>query len=187
MSQTHIKLENEQQLPGIIGLLNYDKQTALPLSFLAETLLRRPESTLSVGEREVIASYVSILNGCTFCSSSHGAAAASNLGVDTVEYINNLRNFNIADAHVSPKLRTLLEIAGAVQKGGKNVTNEMVAEAKSKGATDQEIHDTVLIAAAFCMYNRYVDGLGTQCPIEPEAYVEIGKRLATVGYAQSMP
>jgi hypothetical protein len=53
------------------------------------------------------------------------------------------------------------------------------------GATDLEIHDTVLIAAAFCMYNRYVDGLATSAPRDPEFYIATGARLAEEGYANS--
>lgn len=85
---------------------------------------------------------------------------------------------------VSPKLRTLLNIAAKVQKGGKNVLEEDVHAARAEGATDQEIHDTVLIAAAFCMFNRYVDGLGTWAPKENEAYREMGERMAFVGYGR---
>jgi hypothetical protein len=64
------------------------------------------------------------------------------------------------------------------------VTKELVERARAEGATDLDIHDTVLIAAAFSMYNRYVDGLETWQPREPEMYVEMGKRLAEQGYAQ---
>jgi hypothetical protein len=74
-----------------------------------------------------------------------------------------------------------------VQKGGKYVNPEDVARARQQGATDQEIHDTVLIAAAFCMYNRYVDGLATWAPDDPNVYRESGKRLAEEGYLDSTP
>jgi hypothetical protein len=57
-----------------------------------------------------------------------------------------------------------------------------VEAARTKGATDRDIHDTVLIAAAFCMFNRYVDGLATWQPDDPEMYKQMGKRLATTGY-----
>lgn len=181
MQKTAITLKNPA-LPGIIGLLNYDQQTGQVLSQLVETLLRRPESTLTIAEREILASYVSIENGCTFCSSSHGAAAAVNAGVDVVDYINNLRDFKIDPSLLSNKMRKLLVIASSVRKGGNHVTSEEIEAAKNEGATDAEIHDTVLIAAAFCMFNRYVDGLGTQCPTDPSAYVTTGQLLATKGY-----
>jgi len=70
-------------------------------------------------------------------------------------------------------MKALLAIAGKVQKGGKHVTAEDVERARSHGATDKEIHDTVLIAAAFCMFNRYVDGLDTWQPHDAEFYREV--------------
>ena len=78
-------------------------------------------------------------------------------------------------------MKALLTIAGKVQKGGKHVTCGDVARAKQEGATDKEVHDTVLIAAAFCMFNRYVDGLGTWQPSDPEIYREIGMLTAQLG------
>ena len=80
------------------------------------------------------------------------------------------------------KLKALLSIAGHVQQGGKRVTTDDIARARKEGATDTEIHDTVLIAAAFCMYNRYVDGLATWAPQEQEAYIPMGAHMAHEGY-----
>lgn len=174
----HITLNNEQ-LPGISGLLDYRPETARPLLLLAETLLRG-ESTLSSGEREIIAASVSYWNQCHFCHTSHAAAAAAHLGAG-VNLINDIKA-GLPNTPVSDKLRALLNIAHQVQKGGKHVTEDDIAAARAEGATDVEIHDTVLIAAAFCMYNRYVDGLGTWAPEANEAYMAMGERLAFVGY-----
>jgi alkylhydroperoxidase/carboxymuconolactone decarboxylase family protein YurZ len=77
-----------------------------------------------------------------------------------------------------------LNIAGKVQQGGKNVTSADVTRARAEGATDREIHDAVLIAAAFCMFNRYVDGLATLTPTDPAAYDQMGQRMAKQGYVQ---
>ena len=85
---------------------------------------------------------------------------------------------------MSAKLKALLNIAGKVQQGGKNVTSADVARARAEGATDKEIHDAVLIAAAFCMFNRYVDGLATLTPTDPAAYDQMGQRMAKQGYVQ---
>jgi alkylhydroperoxidase family enzyme len=85
-------------------------------------------------------------------------------------------------AGVTPKLKALLVIAGKVQRDGKLVTAEDVERARAQGATDLEIHDTVLIAAAFSMYNRYVDGLGTWQPRELSMYADMGRQLAEHGY-----
>lgn len=174
----HIKLLNEE-LPGISGLLTNNPRTAAPLLNLAETLLRGP-STLTSGERELIASYVSHLNDCHFCHTSHGAAAAAHLACD-LSLIDDIKQ-NFVTTDISPKLRALLNIAAKVQKGGKHVLEADVEAARNEGATDEEIHDSVLIAAAFCMFNRYVDGLGTWAPKENEAYREMGEKMAFLGY-----
>lgn len=153
--------------PGIRGLMRYRPETGKPLSELAEVLLRG-ESTLTRGEREYLAASVSRLNNCAFCAGSHGAIAAAQ-GMP-------------ADAPVSDKLRTLLAIAEAVTAGGHTVTPALIADAHHAGATDLEIHDTVLIAAAFTMFNRYVDGLGTLAPSDPRSYEMGAAHIVAHGY-----
>jgi uncharacterized peroxidase-related enzyme len=175
----HITLNSSE--PGIRGLLRYRPETAGPLSDLAETLLRGP-STLTRGERELIGAYVSELNDCEYCSGSHGACAAALLpdGMTVVEQV----RAEAATAPVSAKLKALLGIASAVRQSGRDVTAELVADARTAGATDLEIHDTVLIAALFCMFNRYVDGLATLAPEDPSAYAAGAQRLILEGYRQ---
>jgi uncharacterized peroxidase-related enzyme len=175
----HIPLP--EGLPGIVGPLAYRPETAKPLLELAETLLRGP-NTLPPAEREMIAAHVSYRNECDFCQLSHSAAAAAHLkgNYDLVEQI----KLNPESAAISDKLKALLAIAGKVQQGGKQVTSEDISRARLKGATDKEIHDAVLIAAAFCMYNRYVDGLATWQPREHEAYHDMGEQLAREGYVR---
>ncbi len=158
----HIKLNNEN-LPGIVGLLNYRPETAKPLLELAETLLRG-NSTLTSGEREIIASSVSYQNDCYFCHTSHGAAAAAHLNAD-LDLIDDIKA-GLPNTTISHKLKALLVIAHQVQQGGKQVTE-------------------AAIAAAFCMYNRYVDGLGTWAPEPQEAYQEMGVKMAKQGYLAS--
>ena len=131
----------------------------------------------------MIATYVSAQNDCRFCQLSHGAAAAEHLG-GNYELIARVK-CDYAAADIPDKLRALLAIASKVQRGGKHVTADDVARARALGATDKEIHDTVLIAAAFCMFNRYVDGLGTWQPADPQDYREMGQRMARVGYGRS--
>jgi uncharacterized peroxidase-related enzyme len=173
---------DETAYPGITGLMRYRPETAKPLSELAEVLLRAAHS-MPPGERELIASYVSGLNECKFCCASHSAFAAAQLegGGTLVDQV----RADIDSAPVSAKLRSLLRIAGAIQSGGRNVTAAMVQDARAEGATDVEIHDTVLIAAAFCMFNRYVDGLGTFAPDGPDAYTESARRIVEFGYGQA--
>ena len=169
-------------LPGIISAFAYRPETAKPLRALAEVLLRGP-STLTSGEREIIAAFVSSRNDCEFCRSSHRAVAAHHLDgnyalVDAVQR-------DPDTAPITARLRALLGIAAKVQQSGKAVTETDVALARQEGATDLEIHDTVLIAAAFCMFNRYVDGLATLTPSAQEAYDQMGQRLARDGYVRA--
>ena len=154
-------------LPGIRGLFTVRPEPAKPLCELVNVLLHQP-GTLAPGERELIATYVSSRNDCHYCQSSHGATAAAHLGGYEALVAAVKRDFETAE--ISSKLKALLAIAGRVQEGGKRVTAEDVERARGQGATDTEIHDTVLIAAAFCMYNRYVDGLATWAPAEPDSY-----------------
>ena len=173
----HIALPADQ--PGIRGAMAFRPETAKPLNELVEVLLRGP-NTLAPGERELIATYVSYLNDCYYCQTIHGAIAAAHLNGD--EDLVKRVKADFQHAAISPKLKALLVIAAKVQKGGKNVTAEDVANARSQGATDLEIHDAVLISAAFCMYNRYVDGLGTTQPQDEAMYRERGKIVARDGY-----
>jgi uncharacterized peroxidase-related enzyme len=173
----HINLPDE--LPGITAGFAFRPETAKPMRALAHILLHEPNA-LTGGERELIATYVSSRNKTTFCELSHGAAAASHLGGEAkVKQVIT----DVASADISPKLKALLAIAGKVQQDGKLVTAADVEAARKEGATDLEIHDTVLIAAAFCMYNRYVDGLGTWQPTDPSMYEQMGQQLAEKGYA----
>jgi uncharacterized peroxidase-related enzyme len=174
----YIQLPDE--LPGIRGAMAFRPETAKPLNELVEVLLHSSNNTLTPGERELIATYVSYLNDCYYCQTIHGAIAAASLN-DDEELVKRVKaDFQHAD--ISDKLKALLVIASKVQKGGKHVTAEDVEHARSLDATDSEIHDTVLIAAAFCMYNRYVDGLGTWQPRDEAMYRERGKRVARDGY-----
>jgi uncharacterized peroxidase-related enzyme len=173
----HITLNSGE--PEIRGLLRFHPETGRPLSELAEALLRGP-GTLTRGERELIAAHVSALNDCHYCSSTHSACAAAQLpgGMALVEQVR-------ADADSAPvpaKLKALLAIAAAVSHSGHNVTAQGVAQAREAGAADLEIHDTVLIAAAFCMFNRYVDGLATTAPDDPAVYAAGAQRLVIDGY-----
>jgi len=172
----HIPLE--EHLPGITGLLEYRQDTAGPIRELTQTLLRG-ESTLTPAERELIATVVSAGNKCRFCTSAHTAAAALLAGEqETVTRVLE----DIETAPVSEKMKALLTIASLVQRGGKYVTPAVVERAKKTGATDLEIHDTVLIAALFCLYNKYVDGLATVTPSDPAFYSKLGDRITTHGY-----
>jgi uncharacterized peroxidase-related enzyme len=173
----HINVD--ENLPGIRSLMAFSPATATPMGELANLLLRTSD-TLSMADRELIATHVSYLNDCFYCQQSHGAIAVCYLDCDTnlVEQVKK----DYAHAEISDKLKALLSIAASVQKGGKFVTTEQVETARSLGATDKDIHDTVLIAAAFCMFNRYVDGLASNTPTDLSSYPLRAKQIAEKGY-----
>jgi uncharacterized peroxidase-related enzyme len=177
----HISLP--EGIPGIRGPMMFRPATAAPLNQLVEVLLLGPH-TLTPGERELIATYVSAQNDCTYCQSIHGAVAAHHLGGN--EQLVSSVKLDFENAEISPKLKALLAIAGKVQQGGKHVAADDIARARELGATDLEIHDTVLIAAVFCLCNRYVDGLATWTPEDPDFYRQRGAFVAKNGYAASV-
>ncbi|HMI59247.1 MAG TPA: hypothetical protein VK518_00020 [Puia sp.] len=179
----HIDLGND--LPGIRGPMAFSPATAKPLNALAEILLRDDNNTLSRGERELIGAFTSSLNDCFFCQNAHGSLAQHYLQCD-MSFIDAVKE-NYQMTLISDKLKSLLSIAASVQKGGKSVRAEQIEYARSLGATDREIHDTVLIAAAFCMFNRYVDGLGTWAPQDRQFYVNRAPQRAAEGYLDFDP
>lgn len=170
----------DDHLPGITGLLEYSQASAQPIRDLTQLLLRGP-STLSLFERELIATVVSHGNDCTFCTTAHTAAADLLSGESATA---QKAKENIDTAPINDKMKALLHIAVKTRAGGKSVTENAINAAKQAGATDIEIHDTVLIAALFCLYNRYVDGLGTALPSDPNYYNVLADRLVNHGYTR---
>ena len=166
-------------IPGIRSLVLFRPETGQHLYALVQVLLRG-ESSLSAAERELIAAFVSSRNECKFCMNSH-AAAARFLFKERKELVDIVLE-NYVTAPISNKLKAMIKIAGKVQQNGKNVTSEDVAEARHQGANDLDIHDTILIAAVFCMFNRYVDGLASYTPTDPVEYEAMGKRMGEFGY-----
>ena len=173
----HIAVQDD--IPGIRALLAFRPETAGPLGALANVLLHAPNS-LTPGERELIAAYVSHLNNCTFCWRSHAAIAACHLDSEALV---DAAVANPEGAALTLKMKALLALAARVQQSGRTVTPADIARARDEGATDVEIHDTVLIAALFCLYNKYVDGLATALPDDPAYFQLLGERIA-VGYGR---
>jgi uncharacterized peroxidase-related enzyme len=173
----HIDVLND--LPGIRSLMAFRPETAKPLNELAEILLR-DTTGLSRTERELIATYVSYLNDCFYCHNSHGEIACYYLAGNR-DLVNQVRE-NYSAAPISDKLKALLQVAEKVQQSGKAATADDIEHARNNGATDRDIHDTVLIAAAFCMFNRYVDGLAANTPTDLSTYPPRAKQVAENGY-----
>ncbi|HEX4849393.1 MAG TPA: carboxymuconolactone decarboxylase, partial [Puia sp.] len=129
--------------------------------------------------------YVSCRNNCMFCMKSHAAAARCLYG-DKENLVEEVLT-DMDSSSVSAKMKALLNIAGKVQILGKEVKEEDIKRARDLGANDREIHDTVLVAATFSMFNRYVDGLASWTPTDPAAYVEMGQRMSQIGYVLPQP
>jgi uncharacterized peroxidase-related enzyme len=172
----HIKLPEGE--PGIIGLMVAYREAEKPLNELCNAIMCGP-SSLSTAEREMIATYVSNGNECRFCTTTHAAAARELLG-EKAPLLDRVL-CDLETAGIDEKMKALLIIAGKVRVDGRTVTADDAARARAAGADDKAIHDTVLIAAMFCMFNRYVDGLGTS-PATAEQYAAAGVRIATKGY-----
>jgi uncharacterized peroxidase-related enzyme len=181
---SHPRVPTPEGLPGIVGLMAFRPETGRALQQLANSLLVGPfpGSTLTRGERELIAAVVSTRNECAFCAASHAAVAAAQLpeGKDLVD---SARRDSRA-APLSSKLKALLTVAEQVARSGREVTDEAIARARAEGANDIDVHDTVLIASAFCMFNRYVDGLAAQEPSDPRAYEGMAHHIVAEGYAR---
>ena len=166
-------------VPGIAGLVAFKPAVGAKLLAFGNELLRGP-SPLTPAERELIAAFVSSRNDCTFCSRTHQAVATHLLddgGSTVCALIDDLET-----APVDDKLRSLLRIAAKVAHSGRDVLADDIATARAAGATDEDIHDAVLVAAAFCMFNRYVDGLAALTPDDDATYEFIGAVLAESGY-----
>ena len=176
----HIKLPDG--VPGIRGPMMFRPETAKPLNEIVDVLLRGPHP-LSPGERELIATYVSSQNDCRYCQTIHGAIAAHHLNGN--EDLVSCVKHDPETVSISLKLKALLHIAGKVRQSGKDVCAQDIERARVQGASDLEIHDTVLIAAVFCMCNRYVDGLATWTPDDPDFYRRRAAIVATNGYVAS--
>lgn len=178
----HIKIDDD--LPGISGLMAHRPGTGVPLTQLAETLLRSGDSLLTRGERELIAAYVSHLNNTPFCARSHSAFAAVQLdgGAGLVQAVLT----DPASAPIPALLKSLLRIAAEVQAQARPVSEMAIHDARAEGATDGHLHDTVLIAAAFCMYNRYVSGLATNAPSDPTYYDVAADNIVKHGYVAGL-
>jgi uncharacterized peroxidase-related enzyme len=170
----------EEGVPGVRSLVMFRPETGKPLYELVQILLRG-ESGLSPAERELIAAYVSSGNECNFCMKSHAAAARALYGAEG-EKVDEVLN-DMDEAPIREKMKTLLKIANKVRVSGNELTEDDIVAAREQGITDMGIHDTVLIAATFSMFNRYVDGLASWTPTDPETYITMGKRMAAQGYS----
>ena len=174
-------------VPGIVAAMRLSPGLATHLRGLADELLVRdmPGATLTRAERELLATAVSAANDCFYCMDSHGAFAGELLhrsnAVDVDAVVDSMK---LGESQgVGPKMVALLSIARAVQLDPRSVTRADVTRALDAGASDQDTQLAVLIASAFCMYNRMVDGLRARTPATPDAYRARAAEIAEYGYS----
>lgn len=174
----HITVPNHT--PGLLGLLLSRPRLAQYLTAFLQELLRG-ESPLSPGERELVALVVSVENRCQYCTRSH-LTVARKFFPDQEELVEQVLN-NVEKAPIRPAMKMLLKMARQVIKiESQTLNSELVAQAQAHGATEQEIHDTVLVASTIAMINRYVDALGADIPEEVEYYEHTSDYLVNYGY-----
>jgi len=164
---------------GIRAALAAYPDTAGPLMALAEAVLRGP-SSLEPSERELLAAAVSGANGCRFCALSHGAAARELLA-DRSPWVDAVLAGGLAP-DLPPRLAGLVTLARAVAASPHGRADAEAQAARQAGASDRDLHDTILVTGLFCLFNRYVDGLGVPEPASEADYGPMGRRLASQGY-----
>jgi uncharacterized peroxidase-related enzyme len=174
-------------VPGIGAAMRLTPNLGLHLRGLADELLVNdfPGATLRRDERELLATAVSAANDCFFCMDSHGAFATALLerggATERLPLIDIVKTGS-SDG-LDPKVRTLLHIARTVGRDPLELTKEDVAAAQGAGASEADVQLAVLIAAAFSMYNRMVDGFRARTPGDPAAYRERAGEIAERGYS----
>lgn len=177
------------EVPGIVAAMQLSPGLALHLRGLADELLVRdfPGATLTRAERELIATAVSAGNDCFYCMDSHGAFAgellrrANATGVDAL--IDSVKSGRAQE--MGAKMAALVHLASTVQESPRRLTREDVVRALEAGATDADTQLAVLIASAFCMYNRMVDGLRARTPANEAAYAARATEIAEHGYSDA--
>ncbi len=173
-------------VPGILAAMRLTPSLERHLRGLADALLVEdfPGATLSRAERELIATAVSAGNDCFYCMDSHGAFASELLGREGARDVAALVDGIKAGGSegLSPKLAALVEIARGVRRDPRAVARAEIERALEAGATDADTQLAVLIASAFCMYNRMVDGLRAPTPPSAEAFRERAAQIAEHGY-----
>jgi uncharacterized peroxidase-related enzyme len=176
-------------VPGIVAAMRLIPSLAVHLRGVADELLVKevPGATLTRAERELLATAVSAANDCFYCMDSHGAFASELLrraGAEDVDTIVSGLKAGQSDG-VGPKMTALLTIARTVQNNPRALTRECVTNALAAGATDEDTQLAVLIASAFCMYNRMVDGLRARTPANVDAYRSRAAEIADHGYSDA--
>ena len=168
--------------PGIVGLLDTYTDTGKVLRNLADILLNKNSNAFIKAERETVASYVSFLNNCNFCYKSHSSIADflwEKKG-QTKEYIDKIET--LEEIMSSSKIETLLYIAKKLHACPQGIKQEDIDLLFTFNFTPDDINDLILIISSFCMFNRYVDGLGTLPALDDDMYNNMAEKIAINGY-----
>lgn len=182
-------VEGVPDFPGIISVMMISPELATPLRALADFLLVRPypHATITRSDRELIATAVSAGNDCFYCMDAHAAFAEAlfaRQGAEANPSRDLTARIKLGDLGDLPKkMQHLVHIALEVRESGRKLTAETIAVARDCGATNADVQLAVMISAAFCMYNRMVDGFRARTPSDPVAYVERAGQIAAFGYA----
>jgi uncharacterized peroxidase-related enzyme len=177
-------------VPGISAAMRLTPGLGTHLRGLADELLvlDYPGTTLRRVDRETIATAVSAANDCFFCMDSHAAHAAALLDeADAARLTPVLDGVKRGSSDgLDPKMCALLHIARTVRGDARDLTGEDVAAALDAGATDADVQLAVMIAAAFSMYNRMVDGFRARTPGSTDAYRTRAVEIAEGGYSGNL-
>jgi uncharacterized peroxidase-related enzyme len=174
-------------VPGILAAIRLTPGLGVHLRGLADELLVNdfPGATIRRGEREMLATAVSAANDCFYCMDSHGAFASAVLERSgATELLPLVETIKLGSSEgFDDKMRALLHIARTVRREPRDLTAADVAAAHDGGASDADVQLAVLIAAAFSMYNRMVDGFRARTPPTAEAYRSRAAEIAEHGYS----
>ena len=174
-------------VPGILAAIRLTPGLGIHLRGLADELLVNdfPGASISRGEREMLATAVSAANDCFYCMDSHGAFATAvlerNGGAGLIPLIDEIKQGS--SNGLGEKMQALLHIARTVRREPRQLTAADVEAAKAVGASDADVQLAVLIASAFSMYNRIVEGFRAKTPPTPEAFRARAAEIAEHGYS----
>jgi uncharacterized peroxidase-related enzyme len=174
-------------VPGILVAMRLKPELGFHLRGLADQVLVEdyPGATISRAEREMLATATSAANDCFYCMDSHGAFATALLERsdehDRIPIIDVIKQGS--SEGLSPKMQALLHITRTVRREPRQLSTADVADAIDAGATDADVQLAVLIASAFSMYNRLVEGFRAKTPPSAEAYMPRAHEIAEHGYS----
>eukprot|EP00439_Symbiodinium_sp_Y106_P088726 s1_g1262.t1 len=170
-------LEHTKKFKGVADVFLRDAELYGPMLKFIEAVMTRA-SALTVAEREIIASYVSHLNGCDFCVGVHHATLkALKTGDDILEQLTDGPRSSVIDE----RLKAILTFAEKLTKDPHGIGPSDFDPLRAAGWDDQAIEDAINVVSLFAYVNRLVDATGVKG--SPDYFVTVGDMLASQGYA----